>query len=215
MSGLTELVTSDREHNGDPIKNHKGDPAMRHSVLFVTLTLCCTPLLAQNSADGNKEEGFEPLFDGKSFAGWRVSDKTPESWKVENGLLILTGGRSHLFTKDQFEDFVVRFEWRPVKKGYNSGFFVRGRQIQMAQGGAGMLFGNKQTRAVPKLHKPPGQWNAWEVTCAGPKLSLKVNGKPAWEIGDFKPARRPLGFEAEGHAIEFRHIRIKRLGKEE
>ena len=102
-----------------------------------------------------------------------------------------------------------------MKRGYNSGFFVRGRQIQMAQGGAGMLFRDKQTRAVPKLHNPPGQWNTWEVTCTGTKLSLVVNGKPAWEIDNFKPARRPLGFEAEGHAIEFRNIRVKRLGKGE
>ena len=58
---------------------------------------------------------------------------------------------------------------------------------------------SKQTRAVPKLHRPPGQWNEWEVTCIGPKVSLKVNGKPAWEINDFKPGRRPLGIEAEGH----------------
>ncbi len=37
-------------------------------------------------------------------------------------------------TKEEFDDFIVRFEWRPAKKGYNSGFFIRGRQIQMAQG---------------------------------------------------------------------------------
>jgi hypothetical protein len=85
----------------------------------------------------------------------------------------------------------------------------------MAQGGAGRLFGSEETKSVPELHNPPGQWNAWEVTCAGPKVSLKVNGKTAWEIDGFKPARGPLGFEAEGHAIEFRNIRIKRLAKRE
>jgi hypothetical protein len=64
---------------------------------------------------------------------------------------------------------------------------------------------------VPQLHKPPGEWNQWEVTCAGPKVSLKVNGQPAWEIDNFKPVRGPLGIEAEGHSIEFRNIRVKRL----
>ena len=187
---------------------------MKRVLLLAGLMLWCIPALAQSAADGDSEEGFAPLFDGKSFAGWRVSDKTPESWRIEGGLLVLTGGRSHLFTKDQFDDFIVRFEWRPAKKGYNSGFFVRGRQIQMAQGVAGMLFGAKGTRGVPQLHKPPGEWNEWEVTCIGPKVSLKVNGKPAWEIDDFKPVRGPLGIEAEGHAIDFRNIRIKKVRKE-
>lgn len=191
---------------------------MKRCILVATLMLCCLPLPAQEparDAKKEKEEGFESLFDGKSFEGWKTNEKTPTSWKIENGLLVLTGGNSHLFTKEEFSDFIVRFEWRPAKKGYNSGFFVRGRQIQMAQGGAGMLFRSEEAKAVPKLHKPPGEWNEWEVTCIGPKLALKVNGKPAWEIDNFKQASRALGIEAEGHEIAFRNIRIKRLGKEE
>lgn len=197
---------------------------MKRSTVVAALALFCSPMLAaENSAkspakpvEKDLEKGFVSLFDGKSLAGWQVNEKTPESWKIENGLLVLTGGRSHLFTKEKFDDFVVRFEWRPVKKGYNSGFFIRGwNQIQMAQGGAGMLFGSKEAKAVPKLHNPPGEWNCWEVTCIGPKLSLEVNGKLAWEIDNFKQVRGPLGVEAEGHSIEFRKIRIKKLSKEE
>ena len=188
---------------------------MTRFILLATMMLCCVPAPAQESAKPDDEEGFESLFDGKSFEGWQVGPTTPESWKIDRGLLVLTGGRSHLFTKEAFEDFIVRFEWRPVKKGYNSGFFIRGRQIQMAQGGAGMLFRSEKAKGVPQLHNPPGEWNAWEVTCDGPKVSLKVNGKLAWELDDFQPVRRPLGIEAEGHSIEFRNMRIKRLGKKE
>lgn len=165
-------------------------------------------------ASGSQDEdGFRPLFDGQSFAGWKTNENTPKSWKIENGLLVLTGGNSHLFTADEFDDFVVRFEWRPLKKGYNSGFLLRRQQIQMAQGGAGMLFHCKETKAVPQLHRPPGEWNEWEVTCIGTKLALKVNGTLAWEIDTFKPVRAPLGIEAEGHSIEFRKLRIKTLPK--
>jgi len=188
---------------------------MKRCLFFPVLMLCCNPVLAQEPTGEKEEEGFESLFDGQSFAGWRVGENTPASWKIENELLMLTGGRSHLFTKEQFDDFIVRFEWRPARKGYNSGFFVRGRQIQMAQGGAGRLFGSEGTKAVPKLHKPPGEWNEWEVTCIGAKLSLKVNGTLAWEIDDFKQVSRPLGIEAEGHAIDFRNFRIKRIRKVE
>jgi hypothetical protein len=155
------------------------------------------------------EEGFRSLFDGKSFAGWKVDENTPKSWRIEKGLLVLTGGSSHLFTEESFGDFVIRFQWRALKKGYNSGFLFHGHQIQLADGSAGMLFGRKDVPAVPALHKPPGQWNEWEVTCTGTKLALKVNGKAAWEVNDFKPGRSPIGIEAEGRPIDFRNLRIK------
>ena len=187
---------------------------MKRYMLLATLMLCCPTIQAQEPVRGNDEDGFKPLFDGKSFAGWRVTPQTPESWRIEGGLLVLTGGRSHLFAEGEFGDFIVRFEWRAAKKGYNSGFFVRGRQIQMAQSGAGMLMGVEAAPKVPHLHKPPGEWNQWEVTCIGSKVSLKVNGELAWEIENFKPGSGRLGFEAEGHAIDFRNIRIKRVEQE-
>ena len=79
----------------------------------------------------------------------------------------------------------------------------------------GMLFGTESAKGVPQLHRPPGQWNQWEVTCIGPKVSLKVNGQLAWEINDFKPVRGRLGIEAEGHPIDFRNMRIKRIDKKD
>jgi hypothetical protein len=184
--------------------------------LLVLAALLAGAVLAagQKLTDAEKADGFVSLFDGKSLEGWKVSDKTPKSWKVENGLLVLTGGSSHLYTKDEFEDFIVRFEWRPAKKGYNSGFFIRGsNQIQMAQGGAGQLFGAKESKAVPQLHKEPGEWNEWEVSCIGPKVGLKVNGKLAWEVDNFKPVKGPIGIEAEGHYIDFKNIRLKKIEK--
>jgi hypothetical protein len=171
------------------------------------------PLSPLARSQGAIDEGFRPLFDGKSFEGWKVDENTAKSWKIDHGLLVLTGGNSHLFTSEEFDDFVVRFEWWPLKKAYDSGFFVRGRQIQMAQGGAGMLFGSKHAKAVPQLHKPPGEWNGWEVSCVGTKLSLTVNGTLAWQIDDFALARRPLGIQAEGHPIEFRNLWVKSLSQ--
>ncbi len=188
------------------------DPSERHVREAAKRGLAA---LAQGPAAKDDEQGFRPLFDGKSLAGWKVGESTPKSWRIENGLLVLMGGSSHLFTKEEFGDFILRFQWRPAKKGYNSGLFIRGRQIQIADAQAGMLFGSKEAAAVPQWHNPPGQWNEWEVTCIGPKLSLKVNGKLAWEIDNFKPGRAPLGIEAEGHPIDFRQIRIKTFPKQD
>jgi len=188
---------------------------MNRTIALSTLLLATTLAAAQEISEAEKAEGFKPLFDGKSFAGWKTTDKTPNSWKIDSGLLVLTGGNSSLYTTDSFEDFVVRFEWRPMKKGYNSGFFIRGNnQIQMLQSDCGRLMSHaKDTKAVPDLHKAPGEWNEWEVTCIGTKVALKVNGKPAWEIDNFKGKKGTIGIEAEGHPIDFRNLRIKVIEK--
>lgn len=178
---------------------------------LIAILLAIGSAAAQEVSEAERKEGFRPLFDGKSFAGWKTSDKTPASWKIDNGQLMLTGGNSHLFTTDSFDDFVLRFEWRPAKKGYSSGLFIRGNnQIQMLQNDCGRLMSNpKDTKAVPDLHKAPGEWNEWEVTCVGSKVALQVNGKPAWAIDNFKGKKGTIGIEAEGHPIDFRNLRIK------
>ena len=177
--------------------------------------VCCLALVGLFGASAfaqDKEEGFVPLFDGKSFAGWKTTDRTPKSWKVEEGLLVLMGGNSHLFTEKEFDNFIIRYQFRPKKKGYNSGFYIRGKnQINLAQRDAGRLFGYKNTKAVPDLHKEPGEWNEWEVTCNGPNVTLKVNGKLAWSIDNFRPKSGVIGIQAEGRAIDFKNIRIKSL----
>lgn len=185
-------------------------------LLLPLILIVPTALIAQELTQAEKDDGFVALFDGKSLDGWKVAPNTPKSWKVDGGLLVLTGGGNHLFTTKSYKDFIVRFEWRPEKKGYNSGFYIRGNnQIQMAQGDAGHLFGVKGASGVPKLHKDPGQWNEWEVSCIGPKVSLKVNRKLAWEIDTFKAKEGPLGIEAEGAHIDFRNLRIKEIAAAE
>jgi hypothetical protein len=188
---------------------------MKRILSSVLLCLLAVPAFGQTVSDDEKKEGFRPLFDGKTFEGWKTTPKTPSSWKIEDGMLLLTGGGSSLYTTDPFEDFVVRIQWRAKKKGYNSGFFIRGsNQIQMQEANVGMLLVGKKTKGALELHNPPGEWNDWEVTAIGNKLSLKVNGKTAWEVDDFKAKKGTLGLEAEGSAIDFRNLRIKVLRKE-
>jgi hypothetical protein len=180
---------------------------MRFASLFLVLT-------AITAGAAEKEEGFVPLFDGKSFAGWKTNADTAKVWTVADGMLVLSGGgnKNNLYTEKSYGDFIIRFEFRPKKEGYNSGFYIRGNnQINLAQKAAGQLMGNKNAKAVPELHKAPGEWNEWEVTCVGSKVTLKVNGKEAWTINDFKPTSGTIGIQAEGAPIDFRNLRIKEI----
>jgi hypothetical protein len=83
-----------------------------------------------------KEQGWELLFDGKTFAGWRgLGRDTVETrhWKVENGMIHklknddvppLPNGKKinggDLMTIDTFDSFELSFEWK-ILSGGNSG----------------------------------------------------------------------------------------------
>jgi hypothetical protein len=74
---------------------------------------------------------FSALFDGKSSRGWRGihSDHFPEKgWQIEDGVLKVnpSGGEEgssggDIITREKFADFELRWEWRMLSKGGNSG----------------------------------------------------------------------------------------------
>lgn len=73
------------------------------------------------------------LFDGRSLAGWyweKGEAVSAPGWEARDGLLATTPGRGkavYLLTREEFEDFDFRFEWR-AEAGANSGVKCR---IQM------------------------------------------------------------------------------------
>lgn len=192
-------------------------------MLSSCLLLALAPVgFAQELSEEERKEGFLSLFNGKDLSGFRFmgsKDTKPKNWSVQDGVIRLTGGGSpHLATQWDFGDFDARFEWKAMKKGYNSGFFVRTvrdkgvNQINLAEKAAGNFMGAKGGPAVPDLQKAPGQWNEWRVLAEGDKLTFWANGKKAWELAGFKPARGYLGWQAEAAAIDFKNIRVKELG---
>jgi sugar lactone lactonase YvrE len=173
-----------------------------------------------------KEEGFEFLFNGRDFTGWRFSggkeDGAAEApnWKVEDGVIRLSGGGSpHLATEREYADFELRFEWRALRDKYNSGLFLRsGRkvganQINLAKGAEGGFIGGKVegAKTVPELQNPVGLWNEWRVLVRGERLTFWCNGQKAWEATGIKPAKGYIGLQAEGAPMEFRNLRIREI----
>jgi hypothetical protein len=207
---------------------HRSIPAFATAILLASTAI--GPVGVQSRAQEpdpeEAREGFVPLFNGKDLAGWRFGEETPTpgslppNWKVEDGLIKLSGGNSpHLASVREFSDFDVRFQWRALRDRYNSGFFVRsGRnvganQINLNQMAVGKLMsGGTGGDPVPDLQKPVGEWNDWRVVAVGGRVTFYCNGRRAWEVTDFKDRRGYLGIQAEGAPMEFRNIRIKELG---
>ncbi|MGA3169502.1 MAG: DUF1080 domain-containing protein [Chthoniobacteraceae bacterium] len=157
-----------------------------------------------------------------------------QQWHVDNGLLTCDGDGGHdmLLLNRQIGDaiFHVEFCFTKIdnpKAAYNSGVWVRTlldgsiwHQAQVQSLAGGYLFGVTPTPAGPKefnVSTEPcrvteaGNWNTFEVTAQGPKLTLWVNGYITAVLPDCGQPKGFLGLEGEGYRIEFRNLKLKEL----
>lgn len=95
--------------------------ALPYTILALIL-LCGT-----NSVNAQVDPGFifRSLFNGKDLTGWVDVNTSPETWKVEDGILICSGLPIGVMRTDrQYENFVLEVEWRHMEAGGNSGMFI-------------------------------------------------------------------------------------------
>ena len=91
------------------------------------LIICSFILLLVNSilAQENESLAFEPLFNGKDLTGWVDVNTSPETWRVEEGILICSGLPIGVMRTDrQYENFILEVEWKHMEAGGNSGMFI-------------------------------------------------------------------------------------------
>ncbi len=82
-------------------------------------------LLHSHSACGQEDEGFKPLFDGKTLDGWVNINCAPSTWSVRDGMIYCTGKPiGELRTKRMYQNFVLELEWQHLKPKGNAGVFV-------------------------------------------------------------------------------------------
>jgi type 1 glutamine amidotransferase len=156
------------------------------------------PPVALNAEE--QADGFQPLFDGRSLAGWRGFRNTelPDSWVVERGTLHFrpVGGRGDLVTVEQFGDFELRLEWK-ISEGGNSGIMFRvteeqnrpwktGPEMQVLDDAGHRDGQNPETSAGANyaLHaptsqavRPVGEWNEVRLRVQGPRVEHWLNGR--------------------------------------
>lgn len=92
-----------------------------------TRLLAFAALLAMAVSPVLAEEGFVPLFNGKDLSGWTPSKENPDSFSVKDGVLILKGGKSHLFytgavNDGTFQNFELKLKVKTTP-GSNSGVY--------------------------------------------------------------------------------------------
>jgi hypothetical protein len=129
------------------------------------------------------------------------------------------GSHEMLSHDRELGDFVFHVEWRftdPARPGWNAGVYARasrdGKVWHQAQVGgvkAGYWFGDtpdgkgaivrQQFEAREARVKPPGEWNTYEITARGPRMTLWVNGAVVAEWSGLRVLRGHVGLEAELH----------------
>jgi 3-keto-disaccharide hydrolase len=157
--------------------------------LFSRAVLC----LAGESCPVEGEEGFVPLLVGDSLDGWEGALK---GYELKDGVLASkaeSGG--FLYTKREYADFILRFEFK-LAPGGNNGIALRapldgrisrsGMEIQVLDDTAeryktlkpwqyhGSVYG-----LVPAKRghlKPVGEWNVQEILCQGRHIRVTLNG---------------------------------------
>lgn len=90
--------------------------------LAAALALCllligCGPREASSYASA-PENAWVSLFNGRDLTGWKVPEGDNGHWKVVNGVIDYDalseapGKDKNLWTEREYEDFVLRFDWR-------------------------------------------------------------------------------------------------------
>ncbi len=209
---------------------------MKH--LFTAVAFAIVSVSALCVAAEADKDGFVQLFDGKSFAGWKINEK-PESWKLKDGAIVANGDRSHLFYVGDEKPF-VNFELRVdvmTEPNSNGGIYFHTKfqpegwpkygfeaQVNNSQGDpkrTGSLYA-----VVDVLDKivPDNEWYTETVIVKGKHVTIKINDKVVVDYEE--PADKKAGedftrkidqgtFALQAHdpgsTVHFKNIRVKRL----
>ena len=175
--------------------------------LLILLVLIVSPVLAEETG------GWIALFNGKDLSGWRASEH-PDSFRVEEGLIVAHGERSHLYYTGpvgdaDFSNFEFRCEVR-LQPGANSGMYFHTEYFEKGWPGRGYEAQLNNTQRDRKktgglydiadvMDTSPVEDNKWftqHVIVRGKHVIVKVNGKVTTDYTEPEdaatdPNRRP------------------------
>jgi hypothetical protein len=189
--------------------------------------------------------GFVSLFNGRDLTGWKVPEGDNGHWKVVDGVIDYDAeseapGDKSLWSEGEYGDFVLRVDWRikdtpwvnphakivmpdgSDKKGPD------GKDVDIAvpDSDSGIyLRGNPKSQVnIWCWPVGSGEWNSYEITMKGDRLTVVLNGKKVIDQARLPgvAARGPIGLQHHGSKeggvwvappalVQFRNISIKTL----
>jgi hypothetical protein len=171
------------------LQTHGGEIRWRNIFLREIPADEANAMLAQHGADG-----FAPIFNGQDLTGWAGP---VENYQVREGSIVCQPGKGGtIFTEQEYDDFVVRLEFK-LPPGGNNGLAIRyPGSGDTAYGGMcelqvldtehpryasldprqahGSAYG--MVAAHRGYLRPTGEWNFQEVTVQGSRIKVELNG---------------------------------------
>lgn len=170
-------------------------------LLATTIAIIATAATDDHAAK-EKEDGFAPLFNGKDTEGWtydgKHDPKTSKGYYAKDGILICDkDAHGNLYTEKDYDNFVLRFDFKLVRNG-NNGIGVhcpttgdiayQGIEIQILDDDGDMYKGKIQpwqhhgsvygcVPAKPGALKPVGEWNSEEIVVDHRHIKVTLNDK--------------------------------------
>ena len=143
-----------------------------------------------------EDPGFKSIFNGKDFTGW---DGPLDNYEIVDGAVRCKAHKGGtIYTKEQYADYVVRFEFK-VPPGGNNGLAIRypGKGDTAYDGMCELQILDEKYEEVTKskldprqvhgsaygmiaahrgYQRPAGEWNFQEVTIQGSRIKVELNG---------------------------------------
>jgi hypothetical protein len=184
------------------------------------------------AAQAASEDGFTAIFDKSTSDGWKQAG--PGGFNLQDGVATPHGGMGlWYYEKKQFENFILKLEYRQEKLSSNSGVFVRfprvegdpwipvreGYEIQIAgdkpgKNSTGAVYDFQGATEVPL--KPAGEWNEYEIACAGQEYVVRLNGRLINRYTGSRAVKGMIGLQNhdDQSIVQFRNVRVRELPAE-
>ncbi len=179
------------------------------------------PLSAQSSRPAGGHTSC--LFNGKSLDGWAVENGAKV--EIQDGNLLLKDGDGWLRSHHVYADFQLHVEWKALKaETYDAGIYLRaqrdgapfpkkGYQANLLQGKEGNI--GSLPGAESKGLVKPGEWNAFDITIIGDRVTMVINGCHAYSVAGIKEPVGHIGIQVEvpkGGQFLLRNLCLTELG---
>lgn len=188
-----------------------------------------------------EEEGWISLFDGESFAGWKVNENEA-TFSIKDGAIVANGERSHLFydgavADHNFKNFEFKAQVMTMPNSNGGIYFHTAFQDEgWPSKGYEVQVNNTHTDwrktgglyAIDDVKEPPTKDNEWftqHIIVKGKNIEVRLNGETVVNYTEPDNPERPDGmadrlidsgtFALQGHdpgsTVHFKDIQVKIL----
>jgi len=215
---------------------------MKRFLFPLAVAMLLLPLLALAQQDtppdnrltrAERQAGWQLLFNGENYDGWKNNNDAPIASKVEDGCMQTNKCGGYILTYDkEFANFILKCDVK-MDEVCNSGIFLRmenlkdpvntGFEIQVltdrpnSRPNVNSHASLYDVKAVSKnTSKGAGEWDQFEIKFVGKKLSIKLNDEEILtaDLEDYKePGKRDVPgnhkFELDGKPRALNDFAVK------